>query len=141
MQGHKEMPEGARLQPSCFLYDWSIDGYYSSSSGFLLLANLIINLLLTIKLTKGDWQFIAILMGIIVAVVIMLVFCTKAVMGIEERKWIKTEKGGSIGAEYNVPDQYITWDEYLDMTNKPLDTELTDENCIRNKNDNSLTCF
>jgi len=71
----------------------------------------------------------------------MMFFCTKAVMGIEPREWSETPSGERQQIKIEVPDRYITWDEYLDLTNKPLDTELTNENCIKNKNDNSLTCF
>lgn len=68
----------------------------------------------------------AILFGIVLVVIVMMVMMTKAVMGIEPRKWDTTPRGAD-RQKLAVQDQWITMDEYLDRTHK-AETELREEN-------------
>jgi hypothetical protein len=75
---------------------------------------------------------LSILFGIVLAVVIMMAMMTHAVMGIEPRKWDTTPKGAD-QQKLVVQDKWITMDEYMDIKQKPLETELKEingKNCI-----------
>ena len=58
---------------------------------------------------------------------------------IEPRKWYITPKGGDFPQTIRpIPDKYISWDEYLEKTQKP-ETELTEDNCIRDLRTKEIT--
>ena len=58
---------------------------------------------------------------------------------IKDRHWDKVPGGGNFPQMVEpVLDKYISWDEYIEKTQKP-ETELTADNCIRDLKTNEIT--
>ena len=84
------------------------------------------------SINKLDKEFLAILIGIVLAVIVMLFFCTKAVMGIERRDWGRTPM------EFQPPNlveveqvEWITMEEFIERGSKS-DEEI--EDLVRKQN-------
>jgi len=92
------------------------------------------------NITKLDKEFLAIVIGIVLAVVVMLAMMTHAVMGIEPRKWDKTPKGGNIETKIEIKQETMRNATEEELYDGGFRTKLVeDENgktCIEKRGEN-----